>query len=187
MKRTRAGAIKLVSTRSESNSAVTLFSLDDEATPAANSVADGLHDHRSGPSEEPSSPRRSKRRRIQVEELQSASNLDATRTDRLVNESEVFKPARAVTPKPRSSTSSPKKRKTESSSPKRLKPVPRSLATPHPAPERWREVYDAIKVMRAGRTAAVDTMGCDQAQTAETDPKVSCYNYGVSRIVLTLL
>ncbi|KZV68113.1 DNA glycosylase [Peniophora sp. CONT] len=59
----------------------------------------------------------------------------------------------------------------ESSSPKKPKPVPRSLATPHPAPERWREVYDAIKVMRAGRTAAVDTMGCDQAQTAETDPK----------------
>lgn len=57
-------------------------------------------------------------------------------------------------------------------SPKKRKPVQQELATPHPAPERWQETYDAIKEMRSKIVAPVDTMGCDTAQRKETDPKV---------------
>ncbi|PFH53574.1 hypothetical protein AMATHDRAFT_137126 [Amanita thiersii Skay4041] len=51
------------------------------------------------------------------------------------------------------------------------KPVPLALDKPHPAPEKWREVYDTIKEMRSRTVAPVDTMGCDQAQYKEEDPK----------------
>ena len=57
-------------------------------------------------------------------------------------------------------------------SPKKPKLIPQSLDVPHPSPERWKEAYDAIKEMRARTTAPVDTMGCDQAQWKEQDPKV---------------
>lgn len=58
-------------------------------------------------------------------------------------------------------------------SPRKPKPVQQSLATPHPAPTKWREVYDIIKYMRSRTVAPVDTMGCDQAQLKEQDPKAS--------------
>ncbi|KAJ6567142.1 DNA glycosylase [Mycena capillaripes] len=50
-------------------------------------------------------------------------------------------------------------------------PYKKALATPHPAPARWREVYDCIKEMRSKTSAPVDTMGCHMAQRLETDPK----------------
>ena len=56
--------------------------------------------------------------------------------------------------------------------PSKPKVVKQSLDIPHPAPGRWREAYDTIKQMRASIVAPVDTMGCDQAQYQETDPKV---------------
>jgi endonuclease-3 len=59
-----------------------------------------------------------------------------------------------------------------SKSPRKAKPIPLSLKTPHPAPPHWRETYDTIKEMRSRIVAPVDTMGCDQAQHKETDPKV---------------
>jgi len=65
---------------------------------------------------------------------------------------------------------SPKKR-TTSASPRKARPIKQSLATPHPAPVKWREAYDAIKGMRSRMVAPVDTMGCDQAQLKEHDPK----------------
>jgi len=55
---------------------------------------------------------------------------------------------------------------------KKPKKIPQSLDVPHPSPERWKEVYDSIKEMRSRITAPVDTMGCDQAQWKEQDPKV---------------
>ncbi|OJA11195.1 hypothetical protein AZE42_06243 [Rhizopogon vesiculosus] len=58
-----------------------------------------------------------------------------------------------------------------SKSSKKPKPIPQSLDTPHPAPPRWKEAYDAIKIMRTQTVAPVDTMGCDRAQHNETDPK----------------
>ncbi|KAK0225080.1 DNA glycosylase [Armillaria nabsnona] len=74
--------------------------------------------------------------------------------------------------------STPKRSKVKrspSSSPKKPKPIPQSLATPHPAPERWREVYDAIKAMRSNIVAPVDSMGCDSAQLKEKEPQNQRY------------
>ncbi|KAL1748599.1 DNA-lyase [Schizophyllum fasciatum] len=51
------------------------------------------------------------------------------------------------------------------------KPRVKPSGEPHPAPARWRETYDAIKEMRDGLEAAVDTMGCHIAQRGETDPR----------------
>lgn len=56
--------------------------------------------------------------------------------------------------------------------PKKQKPIQQSLDKPHPVPEHWKEQYDTIKSMRARVKAPVDTMGCEQAQNGETDPKV---------------
>lgn len=71
-----------------------------------------------------------------------------------------------------SSTPEPPKRKRSTAAPRKPKSIPTALETPHPAPARWQETYDTIKRMRAQIVAPVDTMGCDQAQLKETDPKV---------------
>ncbi|KAL4245679.1 Endonuclease III [Abortiporus biennis] len=55
--------------------------------------------------------------------------------------------------------------------PKKPKVIKKSLDVPHAAPPRWQEAYDIIKRMRANIVAPVDTMGCDQAQYKESDPK----------------
>ncbi|KAK0458592.1 DNA glycosylase [Desarmillaria tabescens] len=65
----------------------------------------------------------------------------------------------------------PKRSKVKRSSPKKLKPIPQSLATPHPAPEKWRDAYDAIKDMRSNIVAPVDSMGSDSAQLGEKEPQ----------------
>jgi endonuclease-3 len=54
----------------------------------------------------------------------------------------------------------------------KAKEIKQALDTPHPAPARWRETYDAIREMRARMPAPVDTMGCDTAKWKETDPRV---------------
>ncbi|SJL04777.1 uncharacterized protein ARMOST_08147 [Armillaria ostoyae] len=70
--------------------------------------------------------------------------------------------------------STPKRSKAKGSpsSPNLKKPkaIPQSLATPHPAPERWRDVYDAIKAMRANVVAPVDSMGYS-APLKEKEPQ----------------
>ena len=76
------------------------------------------------------------------------------------------------------SASGPHKPKKDAS-PRKPKRIPTALETPHPAPPRWAEAYDTIKRMRAHIVAPVDTMGCDQAQNKETDPKVN--SNGISR------
>ncbi|KAK0210186.1 DNA glycosylase [Desarmillaria ectypa] len=93
------------------------------------------------------SPRRSKRVKLEdtVQDIEEYANLS--------------------TPKRLKAKRSP------SSSPKKPKPIPQSLATPHPAPERWRDAYDAIKAMRSKIVAPVDSMGCDSAQLKETEPQ----------------
>lgn len=72
-------------------------------------------------------------------------------------------------------------------SPRKPKPIPTALETPHPAPARWREAYDTIKRMRARIVAPVDTMGCDQAQFKETDPKVFMLLLGSPRVRMFLI
>ena len=57
-------------------------------------------------------------------------------------------------------------------SPRKPKPVQQALKTPHPSPPNWKETYDTIKEMRSKFIAPVDTMGCDQAQLKEKNPKV---------------
>lgn len=71
-----------------------------------------------------------------------------------------------------SSTPEPPKRKRSTAAPRKPKSIPTALETPHLAPARWQETYNTIKRMRAQIVAPVDTMGCDQAQLKETDPKV---------------
>ncbi|TFK66771.1 DNA glycosylase [Pluteus cervinus] len=61
---------------------------------------------------------------------------------------------------------SPKKKKKS-----KQKPIQLALETPHPAPEKWREVYDLITEMRKRSIAPVDTMGCASAQLKESEPK----------------
>ena len=50
--------------------------------------------------------------------------------------------------------------------------IKRAPEKPHPAPERWRETYDAIKEMRLQFPTPVDTMGCNMAKWNEIDPRV---------------
>ncbi|KAG6854166.1 hypothetical protein C0991_009818 [Blastosporella zonata] len=102
---------------------------------------------------EPPSPRRSKRIKVEakVEEVVDDAIEDTTAT---ASGSQTPIPKRAAT-----------------KSPRKPKPIQQSLAVPHPAPEKWRETYDTIKQMRSRITAPVDTMGCDQAQFKETDPR----------------
>jgi len=70
-----------------------------------------------------------------------------------------------------SRANSPTKMPTPSKS--KVKQVPQALAVPHPAPPKWKETYDTIKAMRSRFVAPVDTMGCDQAQTGESEPRVN--------------
>jgi endonuclease III len=58
-----------------------------------------------------------------------------------------------------------------SPSKKKQKPIPQSLATPHPAPAHWKEVYDTITLMRKDIVAPVDSMGCAMAGLSEESPK----------------
>ncbi|KAG5337609.1 hypothetical protein C0989_009169 [Termitomyces sp. Mn162] len=107
-------------------------------------------------SETVTSPRRSKRVKAEtkVEELTEG-------------DFEEKRPSNASVP----SGSTPKRKGSANKSPRKPKPIPQSLAIPHPAPEKWKETYDTIKQMRSHITAPVDTMGCDQAQFKETDPR----------------
>jgi endonuclease-3 len=117
-----------------------------------------------------STPRRSKR--VKLNEITSSAIPDMEDT---ISEQQ-------RTP---SQGSIKQKLQANSSSPRQPKPIPQSLKTPHPAPPRWREAYDAIKEMRSHIIAPVDTMGCDQAQLKETDLKV-CTNFCQSiTLVLT--
>lgn len=70
-----------------------------------------------------------------------------------------------------------------SKSPRKPKPIAQCLENPHPAPPRWRETYDIIKSMRSRIVAPVDTMGCDQAQLKEVDPKVSPRHLQVLKVL----
>src|SRR6266545_974745 len=75
------------------------------------------------------------------------------------------------TTSPDSRSNSPTKLQTPTKS--KVKQVPQALAIPHPAPPNWRKTYDTIKAMRSRFVAPVDTMGCDQAQTGESEPRVN--------------
>ena len=146
----RSASSRLKSTKSEANAAVTLFQLDDVVV------------------EE--SPRRSKRVKTEpkIEEIPDLEDIVATTSTprKKATRTKLSQDVDAETPTKR-----------DMKSPKKPKPIPQSLETPHPAPESWREVYDTIKEMRSRIIAPVDTMGCDQAQLKESDPKVSLFAF----------
>jgi len=164
--------MRLYATRSSANPVVTLYG----------ALAEDLAAEASGSTQAPRLPKRIK-----------ADDDTVSPTDSSVGDSEV------VTPKSGRSTkrvkverttnvnveeeATPPKRRTKSSrsgAPKKQKPVQQSLDKPHPAPEHWKEQYYAIKSMRSRLKAPVDTMGCDQAQNGETDPKVHTCCQGLS-------
>jgi endonuclease III len=170
MKRTVQGRTRLASSRSTANPSVTLFALEDTSVTRESASPPSPLTDLDEEKNTSTSPRRTKRRRVKVEI--DATNDDTTAETELIIETKVSKPAR----KAKSSISSPSKKETKvasgSQSPRKPKAIAQSLETPHPAPEHWREAYDAIKEMRSKIVAPVDTMGCDTAQDQETDPKV---------------
>lgn len=142
LKRSASSRVTRLTARSSPyNTSVTLFEADLEGT--GNNP----------------SPRRSKRVKLEVEELEDTIQQEG---GKLTPTGPVASGSGSVTPK-----------KQVSKSPRKPKPIQQSLAVPHPAPEKWPETYATIKRMRAQIVAPVDTMGCDQAQHKEEDPKVS--------------
>jgi len=157
--------VRLYATRSKANSAVTLY----------NALAEDLAAEANG-----STPAPRRRKRIKSEDGDEVSPTNSSVEDSGAATPKSRRPTRrvkvehATDANVEDETTRPKRR-TESSrtrAPKKQKPVQQALDKPHPAPEHWKEQYDTIKSMRARLTAPVDTMGCDQAQKGETDPKV---------------
>lgn len=136
------------------------------------------------------SPRRSHRVKqdpdaLEVPELDVQSDTEQPRTvarKKTEEPSVRRKSVRTDAEVPDSDGPSPKKRARLTSSKPKPKAVLQSLEVPHPAPARWADAYAAIKAMRSRVVAPVDTMGCDQAQLRERDPKVSL---GVSSLSLS--
>ena len=154
--------VKLYATRSNANPAVALYNAlaEDLAAEAIESAP---------------APRRSKR--IKVEDDGEVSPTEPSAEGLRVATRKSERPTKRIKVERMidASTEDETKRTTKSSrskAPKKQKPIPQSLEKPHPAPEHWREQYGVIKSMRARLKAPVDTMGCDQAQNGETDPKV---------------
>jgi len=117
------------------------------------------------PAEPEESPRRSKRARTELK-AEALTDLEDLKLFSDVPESSRKHEAYAVA----SASSTPQKR--EVKAPKKVKALRQVLDHPHPAPPNWKETYETIKKMRSRFVAPVDTMGCQQAQVKETDPKV---------------
>ena len=155
---------RLYTTGSGNNPAVTLY----------NTLAEDLA---AETDEHTPRPRRSKRTKPENDDgafptTSSVGNTESGRSSKRVKVEQVLNDdAERGATSPKRGTKSPRPK-----APKKQKPIQQSLDKPHPAPEHWKEQYDTIKSMRARLKAPVDTMGCDQAQNGETDPKVRiCY------------
>jgi endonuclease-3 len=152
MKRRSGASTRLVSQQSSANPAVTLFKLEN---------SDG--DSEPGPS---TLLRHSKR--VKVEAI--------VKVEDVVHGDEYEELSIPATKAPSASAADKGKKarsgRTPSRSPQKPKAIKQALEKPHPAPEQWRETYDAIKEMRSRYPAPVDTMGCDTAKWKEMDPRV---------------
>lgn len=145
MKRTASERITRMTSRiSEFNPQVTLFQ----------------------PAEAEESPRRSKRTKTEFK-TESIADLEDLKLSSNAPGSSRKQEFYAV---PSGTSSTLQKR--EAHTPKKVKAIRQDLDHPHPAPSNWRETYATIKEMRSRFVAPVDTMGCQQAQVKETDPKV---------------
>lgn len=163
--RKRSRPPTLVGRPSACNSGVTLFTLGD--LPEGESL-----------DAEPLSvtPRRSKRAKhsasVKSESVaEVAEHVNCSPSRRTAS---VVKESGAASRCAGSSVASPSKQSVS-----KKKQVLADLEMPHPAPPRWREVYDTIKDMRSRVVAPVDTMGAGAAQLGETDPKVSIHLYAM--------
>ena len=156
--------VRLYATRSSTNRTVTLY----------NSLAEDLAAETSGSTP---APRRSDR--IKAEENEESPTTSSVEDSRVAapksrRPTKRVKVEHATDANVEDGATLPKRRtkSSRSGAPKKHKPIPQSLDKPHPAPEHWEEQYGVINSMRARLKAPVDTMGCDQAQNGETDPKV---------------
>ncbi|KAK7438436.1 alpha,alpha-trehalase nth1 [Stygiomarasmius scandens] len=155
--RSSARLTAMISHANPHNPAVTLFELNSSATASESATPD----------------RPAKRVKFSKEEISDEDEpLSELSDDPYTPEPGPSK----LTPKDSArSRKTPKKSEgkapAKAKSPKKPKPIPTALETPHPAPDNWKVVYDKIKEMRSKVTAPVDTMGCDQAQRGETDPR----------------
>lgn len=120
-------------------------------------------------------PRRSKRSTVVKKSISYKEEQDENALESLVK-------VEPSSPYANLDTRSPKKRRLDNlneapsllaSPSKKNKPLRMQLDAPHPAPEKWRVVYEEINEMRKLYVAPVDTMGCASAQLQEIDPKVS--------------
>ncbi|OSD02120.1 DNA glycosylase, partial [Trametes coccinea BRFM310] len=121
-------------------------------------------------------PRRSKRLKVEsnlkeASESSTKSQEDGLRQSKAVKSSKKSRNVKVAGELQEVETSESTEKIQTVKSPRKPKPIPMALETPHPEPPKWREAYDAIKRMRSRIVAPVDTMGCDQAQLKETDPK----------------
>jgi len=157
--------VRLYATRSRANPTVTLY----------NTLAEDLAAEASG-----STPAPRRQKRIKPEDDDELSPTNSSVEDSGAATLKSRRPTRRVkvehaTDADVEAGTTRSKRRSASSrvrAPKKQKPIQQLLDKPHPAPEHWNEQYATIKSMRARLTAPVDTMGCDQAQNGETDPKV---------------
>lgn len=171
---------RLYATRSSANPAVTLYSASAEELAAETNAST-------------SAPRRSKRIKPEDDDEVSLTNPSVGDFGSATRES--GRPTKRVTVERVANADAEDeaaslKRGSKSSRPrvpKKQKPVQQSLDKPHPAPEHWKEQYDTIKSLRSRVKAPVDTMGCDQAQNGETEPKVHICYHGLPLDGLTLI
>jgi len=172
--------MRLRATRSSANPVVTLYGV----------LAEDLAAEAGGSTPAPRLPKR-----IKADDDDEVSPTDYSEGDSEVvipksgRQTKRVKVEHATDANVEEETTPPKRRSKSSRSGtlKKQKPVRQSLDKPHPTPEHWKEQYDAIKSMRARLKAPVDTMGCDQAQNGETDPKVCicCHGSPLNSVILT--
>ena len=121
--------------------------------------------------------------KIEVDEDESKKNLEEIVTNAPGTTSKYFKTeAVSVKTEPEEEVSDspsnlevedegkvkPKLKKSPGKSPSKKAP-PVSL----PPPPNWEEIFENIKKMRSGRTAVVDTMGCERTADLKQEPKVT--------------
>ena len=157
--------IRLHATRSSANPAVTLYTVLTEDPPGGTS----------GSTSTPQRPKRANPGDCDERYPTNSSVRGTILATRNSGQSTKYVKVEHVAGTNAEDETAPAKRRTKSPrprAPKKQKPIQRSLDEPHPTPEHWKEQYDTIKSMRSRVRAPVDTMGCDQAQRGETDPKV---------------
>lgn len=147
-----------------------------------------------------SSPRRSPRKRSRAQSISDTpENLPATasfsaKISQFANDSPTIKRPRTASTSSKlqpgrsgdgsafavTGTASGAATKAKSLQTAKKKAILHALDTPHPAPLRWRETYEAIAEMRREVLAPVDGMGCANAGDNEKNPKVRIHQLATS-------